>query len=214
MTDIFQEVDEEIRKERYTALWKRYGAWVIGAAVALVLAVAGHQGWQAYQRDRAEAAARAYAEATATLEAQGAEAARAELAKLADPAGTGYALIAALRLAALQAEAGETQAAIATWTQVAQNGSAPQAARDSATLRAAMHHIETGAPAQARQDLAPLAEGDSAFQVTALELQAAAALQAGDRGAAIGLLKRIADGAEARPDQRQRATQLLARLEG
>lgn len=214
MTDIFQEVDEEIRKERYARLWKRYGAWVIGAAVALVLAVAGYQGWQAYQRDRAETAARAYADAMDKLESQGAEAARPALSKLADPSGAGYALIAAQRLAALQAAAGERAAAIATWTQVAQNDAAPRGLRDAATILAAMHRIEAGDTDGVRQDLAALAEGDGAFATTALELQAAAALKAGDRTAAIALLKRIADGAGARPDQRQRATQLLARLEG
>ena len=43
MSDIFQEVDEEVRRERLEQLWKRYGIYII-AAVLLVLACVG--GWR------------------------------------------------------------------------------------------------------------------------------------------------------------------------
>ena len=55
MSDIFHEVDEELRRERLGKLWDRYGIFVIGAAVAIVLATAGHRGWQYWQTTRAAA---------------------------------------------------------------------------------------------------------------------------------------------------------------
>ena len=46
-TDGFlREIDEELRQEHYEKLWKRYGKYVIGAAVALVVTVAGYQTWR------------------------------------------------------------------------------------------------------------------------------------------------------------------------
>ena len=40
MSDIFREIDEELRRDNFRKLWSRYGRYVIAAAV-LVLVVAG-----------------------------------------------------------------------------------------------------------------------------------------------------------------------------
>ena len=55
MADIFREVDEDIRRERYAKLWKAYGRYVIGAALALVIGVAATIGWREYTRAQREA---------------------------------------------------------------------------------------------------------------------------------------------------------------
>ena len=49
MSDIFHEVDEEVRREQLQKLWARYGNYAIAAAVLVVTAVTA--------RHRAEAAA-------------------------------------------------------------------------------------------------------------------------------------------------------------
>ena len=49
MADIFQEVDEDLRRDRATALWRRYGKYVVAAAVVLVLATAGWSGYRHYR---------------------------------------------------------------------------------------------------------------------------------------------------------------------
>ena len=48
MADIFNEIDEDVRRERYEQLWKRYGNYVIGAALLVVLATTGAVGWREY----------------------------------------------------------------------------------------------------------------------------------------------------------------------
>ena len=50
MADIFQEIEEDLKRERVEVLWEKYGNWVIGAAVAIVLATAGIKGWGSYQQ--------------------------------------------------------------------------------------------------------------------------------------------------------------------
>ena len=52
MGDIFQEVDEEVRRDRFNKFWKEYGAYVIAAAVALVLGTAASVGWREYNAQR------------------------------------------------------------------------------------------------------------------------------------------------------------------
>src|SRR3954469_22991311 len=48
LSDIFQEVEEDVRRERYEQIWKDYGNYIMVAAALLVLAVAGYQAWRNY----------------------------------------------------------------------------------------------------------------------------------------------------------------------
>ena len=38
MSDIFQEVEEDVRRERYEQIWKQYGNYILAAAGVVVLA--------------------------------------------------------------------------------------------------------------------------------------------------------------------------------
>ena len=49
MADIFQEVDEDLRRDRATALWRKYGIYVLGVAIALVAGTAAWSGWRYYE---------------------------------------------------------------------------------------------------------------------------------------------------------------------
>ena len=52
---LFEEIEEDLRAERYAKLWKRYGKFVIAGFIALIVGVAGFKGWQTYdQKIRAE----------------------------------------------------------------------------------------------------------------------------------------------------------------
>jgi hypothetical protein len=211
VSDIFREVDEEIRKERYHTLWKRYGPWVITAVVALVLAVAGYEGWKSWQRSQALAASDRYAEAVAAVEAGNTEQALTQLAEMAEPAGSGYGLLAAFRRAELLAGQGQTEQAVQLWQRIAASGG-DTALRQLATVFSVMHRMDDGDPAQLASRLQPLAEGEGAFRLTAVELQALLAHKQGERARAVELYKQVADAADVPPAQRQRATQMLALL--
>src|SRR6476620_8362432 len=56
MSDIFREVDEDIRREQYKKLWDRFGIYVIGLAVLIVVLTAGYRGWVYWQDRQAQAA--------------------------------------------------------------------------------------------------------------------------------------------------------------
>ena len=44
MSDIFDEVDEEVRREQFKKLWERYGNLFVALAVLIVAAVGGWRG--------------------------------------------------------------------------------------------------------------------------------------------------------------------------
>ncbi len=50
---LFREVDEDLRADRMRKLWRRYGPYVIGGAVAIVLLVAVNEGWAWWQQTNA-----------------------------------------------------------------------------------------------------------------------------------------------------------------
>ncbi len=47
---LFEEIDDELRQDRAHKLWRAYGQYVIGAVLALVIGVAGYQGWHPWGR--------------------------------------------------------------------------------------------------------------------------------------------------------------------
>ena len=46
MSDIFREVDEEVRREKLQQLWERHGNLIVAAALLVVLAVGGWRGYE------------------------------------------------------------------------------------------------------------------------------------------------------------------------
>ena len=54
MANIFREVDEDIRKERYINLFRKYGVYVIAIIVMIVGTLAGIQFYSGYQVDKNE----------------------------------------------------------------------------------------------------------------------------------------------------------------
>ena len=60
MSDIFAEVDADLRRDRWQALWDRYGLLVICGAVGIVLLVAIVVGYRAFQQSQNEAASLRY----------------------------------------------------------------------------------------------------------------------------------------------------------
>ena len=53
--NLFKEIDEELRQEKMTVLWKKYGKFVIGAAVLVVGSVAAFQAWKTWDINRRSA---------------------------------------------------------------------------------------------------------------------------------------------------------------
>ncbi|QLP98131.1 MAG: tetratricopeptide repeat protein [Rhodoblastus sp.] len=56
----FQEVDEEVRREKAELFWKKHQNLVIGVALAIVTATAGYRFHQFYQQRQSEEAGAVY----------------------------------------------------------------------------------------------------------------------------------------------------------
>jgi hypothetical protein len=183
VSDVFTEVDEAYRAEQLQKLWKRYGHYVV---IAAVLLIAGIGGWRGYEWWEAKKAAEAGAqfEAAVTLAEVGKHAeAEAEFAKIATQGTSGYRSLASLREAAELAEP-DPKAAVAAYEKIAADKSAGPVLQDLAALRAGSLLADSGEVAKARALLEPLAGADRTFRHSARELLALAAWRAGDATAA------------------------------
>lgn len=209
---IFREIDEELRQDRARKLWQQYGGYVIGAAVALVLGVAGYQGWTAYDRSTREAQGERYAAAEAQAAAGNYRAAAESFADLAADAGAGYATLARLRQAAALLEAGDREGALAAYDAMAGDNGVDPLYRDLADLLWALHSLEGGDPAAIEARLQPLTGPDGAWRYTAMEALALLRTEQGDAAAARDLYTRIADDDQAPPAARRRAREMIDAL--
>lgn len=208
MSDVFREVDEELRRSQAEALWKRYGGLIIAAAVLLVVAVAGYRFYE-WQRERSAAQSGArYEQALKLFQENKATEAEAALQKIVAEEKGAYRTLAQLRLAA---ELGrrDGKAALATYDAVAADTGVETALRDLARLRAGGILIDTAPLAEIEQRLQPLAGGNGVWRHTALELLAGAALKANDGQKALRYLDQIIIDADAPQSLKARAELLM-----
>ncbi len=100
MSDIFNEVDEEVRREQLKKLWERYSNLIIGIAILVVLAVGAWRGYEFWQARKAAEAGAAY-EAALKLSEEGKHSEAEEaFGKLAAQGTAGYRVLARMRQAA------------------------------------------------------------------------------------------------------------------
>jgi hypothetical protein len=213
LSDIFREVDEDLRTERAQQLWARYGKLAVAAAVALVVGVAGYTLWQQQIAERRMTAGTRYAEAEAELARGNADQAAAGWGLLVQEAkGEGYAMLARLRLAGLAAEKGDTAGAISQYKAIAADTGLSSEYRDLATLLGTQAESATLAPEALEAALKPLLADNHALRHQAREILAAAFLKAGKIDSARTLLTAISDDPAAPTGLRARSTELLAAL--
>jgi hypothetical protein len=209
LADIFNEVDEEVRRERLQKLWERYGIYVIALAILIVAGMAAWRGYVWWDGKKAAAAGAAF-ESALTLSEEGKHAeADAAFAKIAAEAPAGYRLLARFRAAAEAAET-KPQDAVKAFDALAADSSIGPTLQDLAAVRAGMLLVDSASLAQMKRRLDPVAEPGHAFRHTARELLALSAWRNHDFTAARHYLDQIAGDSETPPGTRARADVLSA----
>ncbi|MFM9844859.1 MAG: tetratricopeptide repeat protein [Dongiaceae bacterium] len=211
MADIFQEVDEEVRREKMQRLWRRYGGYAAAAGVAILLGAAGYIGWQKYSEHQADQRAEAFSAAIAMIADPDPAKAKAALQTLAQ-GGDGIAVLARFRAAALQIAAKDETGAVAAYDGIAADGSVPGPFRDAAAMLAAMHLVDTADQAEMKLRLESKTAAPNPWRFTALELLALAAQRAGDLEQARKIYTQLADDLETPSGLRGRAAEMLTAL--
>jgi hypothetical protein len=201
-TDSFiQEVTEEVRQDRMFRLWKKYGPYAVAGIVGVVAIAAGLNWMKHREIEKARETGGAFLAADiASLDDQ-----ETLIGGVDGPA----VVIARLRLAAARASAGETEAAVALYREIAGEAGLDPAYADLARLQAVRVGAAAMDSAEAIAELEPLIGEGAPYRIMALELRATIRLNSGDReGAHADLNAIILDPAATRASS-ERAVALL-----
>lgn len=213
MSDVFQEVEEEYRRQQLAKVWEKYRIPMIGGAVALVLGVAAYQGWNYWHTEQVLASSRAFDAAVKELDGNDSKAAADRFAKLGEKGAGGYDLLAKLQVAGILGQAGNVAGALKAYDAIERDTSDPLFA-DLARLRAAILTVETASLEETHKRLDPIIAGSGPWRAGALEMLAYASWRAGKQEEAIKLYDQILALAGAPEKTQRRAKEMKALLEG
>ena len=212
MSDIFREVDEEVRREQLKQLWDRWGSYFVVLAFVVVLGIAGWRGWEWWQAKQAAETGTAFEAALALSEAGKHEEAEAAFSKIAAESSSGYRLLARFREAAELARK-DRGAAVKAYDAIAADTSQTLLLRQLASVRAALLLVDIAPLSEMVTRLEPITAAEHPLRHTARELLALAAWRNGDVAAARKWLDMIANDAETPSGTRARA-ELLSAITG
>lgn len=212
MADVFEEVEEQLRSDRYKTLFRKAGPLVAGLLVIALLVALGLWGFDA---QRTAAAGRSSETYNTAMEAVGkgdkaaAEKGFAEVAKSGPPV---YKSLALMQQAALRLGDKKTKEAVALLDQAAKVAPSPLIG-DSAQLKAALLLLDTAPFAEVEKRLAPLAEDKRPYRPLAREALALAKLNAGKINEAKADLSALELGLDTPEDVRVRAQAVAALIQ-
>lgn len=211
MSELFNEVDEELRRERLKRLWDKYSIVIVGGALLIVVGVGAWRGYEYYEAKKAAEAGAAFVAAADLAEQNKHTEAEAAFDTIAASAPAGYRTLARLRAAA-EIGARDPQAAVKRYDEIAADRSLAAPFRELASIRAANLVLETASYNDLVQRLEPVASGNGAFRHTARELLALAAWRANNVAATRQWIDKITTDAETPGSLRSRADVLQALL--
>lgn len=191
--DLIKEVEDEQRRQKLEALWKKYRVLIIGTVVVALAGVGSYEGWRYWQAAQKEAAALAFGQAAKIFaRGEGAEKeAAGAFAKVAENFGGGYGMVARMQEAAARSIAGETDKAIAIYDTLSKGAAGGDLFAEYARLRAGMLEVEAVPFAKLKERLGPLADGQGPWRFLAQELMAFSAWRSGDTKTALAILQKI-----------------------
>lgn len=209
MADIFREVDEDIRHERYQKLWRRYRWWILGVVTSLIVAVALY----VMIKDRAESDrirdGERYAEAISGLES-GNPNAVALLRELADETSSGYRALARFVAAEALVRASDRKGAVLIYDELSADNTIDVLYRELAVLMAVEQLVDRENIEEITQRLVPLLGPEAPWNPLANELLGVANIRSGNVSAAQEIFTRLESDPGAPRGVRSRASEILA----
>ena len=173
MSDVFDEVADDLRRLKLQQFWKENGSWIIGGAIGAVILTGVLTLWRqwSYQRDMA-----ATTELTRLVTA-------ADLAKLESYAVTAdknHAMMARFIAADAHLQRGEKDKALALYNEVGGTIGLDSTWRDLARIHSISLRLDKDDPATLAKELAALSGDKGVWRFTAREMEASLAAKQGE----------------------------------
>ena len=178
MVDVFEQVEEELRSDRYKRLARTWLPVAGGVLLVALIAALAFWGWDSWQTSKADKASIAYDRGMESMAANNPVGADAAFAQAAKDGNGAYKAMALMQRANIALDANRVPDAIARFDEAAKASGDPLL-RDAAVLKAAWLAMDSETLAQIEARLEPIAKDDRPFSPFALEALAMARLQHG-----------------------------------
>ena len=210
--NLFKEIDEDLRQQKYANLWKKYGKFVIAGAVVLIIGVASIQGWEAYNLNRKITDSNLLMSALKSIDQANPTNAIALLDNLTKDGSIGYSILAKFNQAAILTKSGKYHKAIENYLSISEDMRIEQNLRDLALIRSGYLSLEHTSSDKPLEKLSSIINMENAWRHSAKELSALFSYKSGDSVRAHQLYKELADDTTAPTGMRSRAAEMAAIL--
>jgi hypothetical protein len=211
VTDLFEEVEEQLRSDRYKTLARKVLPWMLGLAAAALIAVLGYWAYDTWRTQQTDKASETYAAAMEAMGRGDRDQARKLWGDVAKSSAPGYKSLSLMHLAAYEESQKRPAEAAKLLDQAAE--AAPDALiGDAARLKSALALLDTAPLKDLEGRLKPLMEEGRPYRVQAREALAFAKLRAGDLTGARGdfvLISQSLDAAQGAQARAQAAIGLI-----
>jgi hypothetical protein len=209
--NFISEINEELRSDRLRTFWRRFGVYVIGIMVGIVLLVGVQEGWTWWTSSNSARSSDEFY--TALKLADGGDYAGADkaLQQIEATGFAGYPELAKFRAAGLLAQQGKVAEAVAGYDALAGTEKNVRL-REVALALAGMLLVDGGDVAQVEQRVGTLATGASAMRNVAREALGLVNVKAGKFDEAQKQFQAIIDDVATGNDQKQRVSLFQAQL--
>ena len=212
MSDVFDQVEEELRSARYIR-WARTWLPVIGGILLVALIAAlSVWGWDTWQTRKADAASTAYERGVEALQADNPVTADAAFLQAAREGNSAYKALALMERAGIALADKRDAEALKLMDEAAKASHDPLIA-DAAALKAALIAMDTASLEDVQKRLAPLAKDKRPFSAYAREAQAMVLLQHGKTAEARDILLVLKADLNVPQDVGQRAALALDQID-
>lgn len=209
MTDLFEEVEEQLRSDRYRQFARRFLPWMLGIAAIALIATLGYWGYDSYRTAQTGKASEAYAQAMdayVTGDRAKAKQLWTDTSKSASPA---YKALSLMHLAGYEQKPADQ---VRLLDQAAEAAPDPLIG-DAARLKSAFALLDTAPLKDLEGRLKPLMEDGRPYRLQAREALAFAKLNAGDLKGARGDFVLISQSLDAGQGAQQRAEAAMALID-
>ena len=178
MVDVFEQVEEELRSDRYKRLARTWLPVVGGVLLVALVAALAFWGWDNWQTSKAEKASVAYDRGLESLQAGNPVGADAAFVQAANEGNGAYKAMALMHRAGIAVDANRIPDALRLFDEAA-GASRDPLLSDPAAYKAALLAMDTETLAQIEARLEPLTAENRPFSAFAREALAMARLQHG-----------------------------------
>jgi hypothetical protein len=212
VTDLFEEVEEQLRSDRYRELARKFLPWMVGlAALALVVTLA-YWGYDYWRRQTIAKASESYTAAIEAMQGQDEAKARKLWTEVSKSQAGAYKALSLMHLAAFALQEKKVPEAVRLFDEAAKAAPDPLVG-DVARLKSAFALMDTASLKDMEGRLTPLMAEGRPYRLQAREALAFARLQAGDTAGARGEFLLIQQALGAPESLQQRAQAAVALID-